>query len=160
MKNYIVYSELTGEILKVGQCHDDDIGLQPDYNMSQNVIETDVSYQNDSTHYVDITSTPTVMAKVLLQDVITDWSTLEISANGLSVAILGDGDLPFGTTIYITPPTVDDTTMTQLLIPDPIVVTDGQFNFRHTFPGSYTITAKIFPYFDYTNIIVAKSTHD
>lgn len=153
MQNYIVYSELTGAIIKSGQCHDDDVGIQPDYSMSQNVLVTVEDFQNDSTHYVDLSGTPTVTAKPSLLTVATDWSTLQINNTGIDTATLGAGDLPFGTTISIVPPKVTDATMDQLPIPDPIILTDGIFEFDSTYPGNYSITATIFPFADYTRTI-------
>lgn len=140
MKNFVVYTTTTGEILRTGQVPDDMLTIQAQTG------ETAVEAMADpATEYY---SAGVKTARPLLTTVAT-WSATSIVANGTAKATLGT-TLPNPTAITIVPPAG----LGIAAIPDQTVI-DGSFELSTTVAGAYKVTAKAFPYQDYTVTINA-----
>lgn len=140
MKSFAVYKTTTGEILRTGQVPDAMVAIQA--QTGEAAIE---AVADPATEYY---SAGVKTARPLLTTVAT-WSVTSISANGTAKATLG-ATLPNPTAITIVPPAG--------LGIAPIAeqtVTDGSFELSTTVAGAYIVTAKAFPYQDYTVTINA-----
>lgn len=135
MKNFVVYKTTTGEILRTGTAPDDMLAIQA--QTGETVVEDTA---NQATEYY---SASVKTARPLLTTVAT-WSALTLVANGVATVTLGSA-LPNPTAITITPPP----NLGIALIPEQ-TVTDGSFVLSTTVAGAYTVTARAFPYQDYT----------
>lgn len=135
MKNYVVYITATGEILRTGVCQDADVALQA--ATGQTSVEDTA---NQATEYYP---SGVKTARPLLTTVAT-WSALTLVANGTATVTLGS-TLPNPTKITVTPPP----NLGIAAIPEQ-TVTDGSFVLSTTVAGAYTVTARAFPYQDYT----------
>lgn len=140
MKQYVVYVTASGEVLRTGNCLDDDLALQA--GTGETAVQDTA---NDATEYYPSGVKTT---RPLITSVAT-WDTTSITANGTAKATLGSS-LPNPSTVFITPPA-------GLGLPAvaPQTVTDGTFRLSTTVPGAYTVTVRAFPYQDYTVTINA-----
>lgn len=139
--NFVVYNTSTGAIQRSGMCPASEVGLQA--ASGESVLEGSA---NDLTQYV---SGGSLSSRPLLSTVAT-WNKTALSPNGTDQATLGSG-LPNPTTISITPPP----NLGISPIADQIVTT-GSFSFTTTVMGDYVVTARSFPYQDYTVTIKAR----
>lgn len=133
--NFAVYKTTTGEILRIGKVPDDMLTIQA--GTGETVVE---AVADPATEYY-LAGVKT--ARPLLTTVAT-WSTLTLVANGVATATLG-ATLPNPTKINITPPA----NLGIAPIAEQTVV-DGSFVLSTTVAGAYKVTAKAFPYQDYT----------
>lgn len=134
------YKTADGKIIQTITCPDDSVPLQ--YGAGENYV---VGAYLESTHYI-VAGVATV--KPLLTTVAT-WSALTLVANGTATVTLGS-TLPNPTKITVTPPA----NLGIAPIPEQ-TVTDGSFVLSTTVAGAYTVTARAFPYQDYTVTINA-----
>ncbi len=140
MKYFTVYNTTTGEILRTGQVPDDMLTIQA--QTGETVVE---AIANPATEYY---SAGVKTARPLLTTVAT-WDVTSIIANGTFKATLG-ATLPNPTTVSVKPPANSGIAA----IADQ-TVTDGTFTLATTVAGAYVVTAKAFPYQDYTVTINA-----
>ena len=140
MKNFVVYKTTTGEILRTGTVPDDMLTIQA--GAGETAVE---AIADPATEYYSV---GVKTARPLLMTVAT-WSALTLVANGTATVTLGS-TLPNPTKITVTPPP----NLGIAAIPEQ-TVTDGSFVLSTTVAGAYTVTAKAFPYQDYTVTINA-----
>lgn len=140
--SYTVFTNSTGKI--------DSYGVVPD--AAHYALIPFVSGQTVTTDSIDTDANWYYLGGVLtprpLLTTLATWSTLAITANGISSAVLGSG-LPNPTPVSI-----------QLLNKSGVMpvtgsVTTGSLTITANYPGSYQVTTNIFPYKDYQVIIVA-----
>lgn len=140
MKNFVIYKTASGEILRTGQVPDDMLTIQA--GTGETVVE---AIANPATEYY---SAGVKTTRPLLTTVAT-WSALTLVANGVATVTLG-ATLPNPTKINITPPA----NLGIAAIAEQTVI-DGSFVLSTTVAGAYQVTAKAFPYQDYTVTINA-----
>ena len=133
MKDFIVYSNITGEILRQGRCQGVDILLQPS-NTNESVIEA--SDSNDNIHKIDL-NTLEIIFKIPIPVIINKTT---ISADGVDNIIISD--LPNPTAVSI----VDEGSWE---------ITDGVFEFTTETVGEYIIKLRSSLYLDVEYLINA-----
>lgn len=128
---FVVYSDTTGELLRVGMCDETLVSAQ-EINAGETAVAVNAFYQPSEYYWHlvndELTERP---------DFTATWDVTTITANGSSTATLET--LPNPTTIVITVPVGVNSVADQN-------ITDGSFEMTTNVTGVYTITATAFPY--------------
>lgn len=140
---FMVYDTASGVVLRSGQCPEELLAIQA--GAGETAIEVPTGIDEPEDYYMSVGEP---VAKPLITTVAT-WSTLAITANGVSAATLGAG-LPNPSTVVIRPPA--DLGIANIANQ---IVTDGTFNLTTTVPGDYTVKVSATHYLDYEETISA-----
>lgn len=135
MKSFIVYDDTTGQILRKGNCGDDEVEYQA-IESNELVLEV-LSEPFFNLHYVDLVSDPhLIQSKTESPAVI---NKLSMTADGVDSIVIDD--IPNPTTITIIVPEG----ATKI---DPVVVDDGDLSFTCNFKGTYVFKLDSVPHLE------------